>query len=74
MSEKGILFTILIAVLYVGLMTFVITRAAVQQSERNWACIAVGYESYDVRHKACSEGSNPIVLYPYEEAFDRKVE
>jgi hypothetical protein len=74
MDDLRILWLILVAVGYAVFLTLVITKGVVLQNERELACISVGYEGYDAAYKACRARSNPIVLYPYEEALARKVE
>jgi len=72
MDDGKIWVLVLIVIVYVGVTTFGITKGIVVENERSLACVAVGYESYDVRYEACVAGSTTIVLYPYEEALAGK--
>lgn len=65
---KSAVFALLFVAYFVGLGVLV-THIAVQESEREYVCIMLGYESYDTNYESCSSGSNPIILRPYESVF-----
>ena len=67
---KGALVVILICVYFIVATGF-IAYAEARENEREYACVALGYDGYDRNYDACSSGENPIMVYPYETVFDR---
>jgi hypothetical protein len=63
---------VLLFVAYFSVMTGFIAYSESRVNEREYACVALGYEGYDSSgYDACRSGENPVILVPYENAFDR---
>ena len=67
---KTLLFVLFITAYFVGL-AIMATSGIVQNREREYVCITIGYDGYDQDYEACRVEGSPVVLYPYETAFSR---
>ena len=65
-----------VAIVLVIIFTVVLTAGAcgriMQNNEREYVCVRLGYDEYNERERACiSREPQQIVFYPYEFVFDR---